>query len=564
MQMQGTGVSPGVGMGSIFLYAPRTVCLETVERCAADSAQQLEAYLDARQRAAAQLSALRDSLQGREAQAKIFEAHLELLEDEEMEGEIRDRIEDGTHAAWAVQEVFSFYSDLLAQTEDELIRQRAADLQDVKDRLLRILLQVEQPDLSHFSEPVILAARELSPSDTASLDTAHVAGIATEQGGTTSHMAVLARSLGIPAVLGIHGLTEAVRHGEPAVLDAGASLLLTGALEELRPDYERRRAAFEVKARQTALFAQRPGSTADGVAVAIGANLGSDRAEDLTASLNAEFVGLFRSEFLYMQSDHLPTEEEQLAAYRRVLTAFAPRPVTVRTLDIGGDKELPYLPMDREENPFLGLRALRLCLARPDLFRTQLRALLRASCYGSLNIMFPMVSGLEEFRRARAMLEEVRAELLREGCAVGDVGVGVMIETPSLALLADHVAAEADFASLGTNDLCQYLTAADRGNPAVTQYYQSFHPALFRLVGQVARSFTRAGKPLSVCGELASDPAAAPVLVGLGLRKLSMSSACAPAVKEALAGKTLAQMEALADAVCNASTAGQAQALAQG
>lgn len=294
----------------------------------------------------------------------------------------------------------------------------------------------------------------------------------------------------------------------------------------------------------------------------MGANIGSDRPEELARCDSADMVGLFRSEFLYMEKSVFPTEEEQFQAYRRVLEAFAPRPVTLRTLDIGGDKTLPYFPLPKEDNPFLGVRALRLGLKYPEIFCTQLRAALRASVYGELWLMIPMVGSLDDVRAARAVIEKTRSQLEREGFPISsDLKFGVMIEIPSLAMMADRVAEEVDFASLGTNDLCQYLLAADRMNPAVQSYYQKYHPAVFRLIGQTARCFHEQGKPLSLCGELGGDEAAVAALVGLGVKKLSMNPSAMGRVKRRLAAMTSAEMIQLAQAVCGCSTAGEVETL---
>lgn len=554
MDLYGIAVSGGIGFGKIYVFDPQLPQIR--EERASDDGEK-ERFSAAVREAGRQLAQTRERLAEKDPdQAQIFDAHAELLEDEEILEEIDCLLSDGFTACWAVESVFSSFADILESSGDEMIRQRGADLRDVKKRLLRCLLGIPSPDLSQLSEPVIIAAKELNPSDTASMDAGHIAGIAAEQGGTTSHVAILAKTLGIPTVLGIDGLLSRVKHGEVALLDAEENALRLGSGEELESQYQIKAQLFREKAERLAKYTGRSGRTADGTRVYLGANIGSAETGELFSAQDADFVGLFRSEFLYMHADHLPTEEEQFEAYKKALSAMNGRRVTIRTLDIGGDKQLPYLPQKPEMNPFLGLRALRLCLERPELFRTQLRALLRASVYGKLDIMFPMVSGLEEFRQARDLTLRLAEELRESGFPVADdVRIGLMIEIPSIALMADQAAAEADFASVGTNDLCQYLTAADRGNPDVSRYYQSYHPALFRTLEMIARAFNAAGKELSVCGELGGDAKAAPVLVGLGIRKLSMNPAAITEVKAALDALSLADMEGLAREVCGCTTA---------
>ena len=391
-----------------------------------------------------------------------------------------------------------------------------------------------------------MAAKELLPSDTATMDRANVLGIVTETGGATSHSAIIAKSWGIPAVLGVAGLMRAVRHGETAVVDAGAGTLETQPSPERLAAAQAARGQWQRQIREEAAWLDKEPFTKDGVRIDLGLNIGSAAGEELEAAQYAGFAGLLRTEFLYMDADHFPTEDEQAGQYEKVLRAFGQRPVVLRTLDIGGDKTLRYFQLPREDNPFLGSRALRLCFENPEMFLTQLRAALRAAVHGNLWLMFPMVGSLEDVRRAKGFVEQARRQLAGRGERAGEVKLGAMIEVPSAALMAPELAREVDFASIGTNDLCQYLTAADRMNPAVAPYYQSWHPALFRLSGMVARAFEQAGRPLCVCGELGGDALAAPALVGLGLRKLSMSASSLARVKKALAGMTLGEMCSLA------------------
>lgn len=560
MVLRGNGVSKGVAIGEIFLYQP-FIPQTTEAHYSGDPKQYLEQYEALCLQARAELQAIRERMMQADAEkAAIFSAQMEILCDEVMDEEIRDGIQYDTWMPdWAVETVYSRYERRLQKAGDPLIRERAADLKDVKNRLLRIWCGVPQQSLAQLEKPVIIAAHDLLPSDTAVMERDHVLGIVTESGGTTSHSAIIARSYGIPAVLGIPNLLPRLTNGEKVILDAVDGVLITRPDGKQEKEMRIKQKEYEIHAARIQKYLHRDPLTADGERIEIGLNIGSARPEDLEGSSVTDFVGLFRTEFLYMDNDHLPTEEEQIIQYQKALLEYAPRPVVLRTLDIGGDKTLPYFPLPQEQNPFLGKRALRLCFDSPELFRTQLRAALRASVAGQLWIMLPMVSSIEEIKRAKALLEQAKQELRQEKLPFDEgVKLGIMIEIPAVAVIADLIAPEVDFASIGTNDLCQYLMAVDRMNPEVTSYYQSYHPALFRLIGYVVERFKQAGKPICICGELGGDPLAAPVLVGLGMRKLSMSLSSVAAVKRALAGFTVKQMEEMARAVENM-TDGQAR-----
>lgn len=560
MVLRGNGVSKGVAIGEIFLYQP-FIPQTTEAHYSGDPKQYLEQYEALCLQARAELQAIRERMMQTDAEkAAIFSAQMEILCDEVMDEEIRDGIQYDTWMPdWAVETVYSRYERRLQKAGDPLIRERAADLKDVKNRLLRIWCGVPQQSLAQLEKPVIIAAHDLLPSDTAVMERDHVLGIVTESGGSTSHSAIIARSYGIPAVLGIPNLLPRLTNGEKVILDAVDGMLITRPDGRQEKEMRTKQKEYEIQAARIQKYLHRDPLTADGERIEIGLNIGSARPEDLEGSSVTDFVGLFRTEFLYMDNDHLPTEEEQIIQYQKALLEYAPRPVVLRTLDIGGDKTLPYFPLPQEQNPFLGKRALRLCFDSPELFRTQLRAALRASVAGQLWIMLPMVSSIEEIKRAKALLEQAKQELRQEKLPFDEgIKLGIMIEIPAVAVIADLVTSEVDFASIGTNDLCQYLMAVDRMNPEVTSYYQSYHPALFRMIGYVVERFKQAGKPICICGELGGDPLAAPVLVGLGMRKLSMSLSSVAAVKRALAGFTVKQMEEMARAVENM-TDGQAR-----
>lgn len=564
MEYRGIAVSRGVAIAPVYLYRPWTPQVEEALIELADAESALADYYAARQEAEAELEAIcsRMEAEGEADKAKIFAAHREILFDDGLCEEVEDAIRDELyHPAYAVESVYTAAALMLSKSKDKLISERSADIVDVKNRLLRCLLHEKACSLSELERPVVVVAHDLLPSDTATLDRKNVAGIVTEIGGVTSHSAIIAKSYGIPAVLGIPGILDALYDGEEVVLDALEGRLLTGVSPEETDAYRAKKEAFLAQQAVVSRFLDRPGLTKDGRSVKIGLNIGSAKVEETDRLCHVDYVGLFRTEFLYMGSDHLPTEEEQYEAYRTVLEAGEGKEIIIRTLDIGGDKTLPYMELPQEQNPFLGNRALRLCLANEALFQTQLRALLRAAVHGKLGIMFPMVASMEDIYRAKEALSKARDSLAADGVEAGEAKVGIMIEIPAVALIADAVAKEVDFVSVGTNDLCQYLTATDRLNSAVTAYYQSYHPAMFRLMGYAAEQMNAAGKEISVCGELGGDPLAAPALVGLGISKLSMNVSSVAAVKKVLSEHTMAEMAALSAAVRRAESAGQVESL---
>jgi phosphotransferase system enzyme I (PtsI) len=434
------------------------------------------------------------------------------------------------------------------------------DFDDVRKRLIRLWYRVKEGGLGVLTEPVIVAARDLLPSDTASLDRKKVLAILTEAGGTTSHSAIIARSYEIPAILGIPDLMNRVRQGQTLAVDAGAGEAVLDPDPDTVKVYERRRAEFLRETMETKKFLGPEARTACGVHIDIGLNIGGADEQELAGEAYTDLVGLFRTEFLYMGRASLPSEEEQFAVYKKVLQRYGKRPVTLRTLDIGGDKTLSSMDLPKEDNPVLGNRALRLCFTYPAVFKTQLRAALRASVFGNLWLMLPMVGSIDDIRQAKAYIAETMEELDAEGTGYAkDFKTGIMVEIPSIAVIADLAAKEVDFASIGTNDLCQYLTAVDRMNPQTARYYQTCHPAMFRLIGKVVEHFNREGKPICVCGEMGGDTLAAPVLVGLGMRKLSMGLASIARVKRVLSSLTVAKAEELAAAVVNLPTAWEAE-----
>jgi phosphocarrier protein FPr len=554
--LRGIAGAPGIAIGPLFQYRQSEIVIQ--QDASSSPAQERKDLLSAIETAQTELEALHEEMVGRvgEGEAEIFEAHLALLDDPEMVKAALDRIEDGYAAARAWHEVTEAQAEELAGLQSELLAARAADVRDVARRVLRILAGAEEGRPRLPDHPVVLVAKDLSPSDTVALDLDRVLGFCTAAGGPNSHTAILARALDLPAIVGAGSEVLALSNGVQVILD-GASGQLT-----VDPDAEALDAAHEAqrrrKIRRAAALeaAGQPAITRDGHRMEIVANIGGVAESIQAAERGAEGVGLLRTEFLFLERSSAPTEDEQFEAYRGIAQALDGRPVIVRTLDIGGDKPIPYLPVPYEENPFLGERGIRLCLARPELLRTQLRALLRASGHGFLRVMFPMIADLGELHRARALLEEVRAEL-----GVPPVEVGIMIEVPSAALLAEVFAREVDFFSIGTNDLTQYTMAMDRTHPTLAGQADGLHPAVLRLVDQTVRGAHAADKWVGVCGELAADPQAVPILVGLGVDELSVNVPAVPIVKAQVRALELAKAEALAAQALQCGTAAEVRAL---
>ncbi|MFB1051298.1 phosphoenolpyruvate--protein phosphotransferase [Paraliobacillus sp. JSM ZJ581] len=458
--------------------------------------------------------------------AEIFSAHLLVLGDPELINPMEDNIRTNkVNAESALDETATMFINMFKAMDNEYMRERAADIQDVTKRVMAHLLNVSFPDPALIDEEVVVIAEDLTPSDTAQLNKQFVKGFTTNIGGRTSHSAIMARSLEIPAVVGTKTITNDAKEGDIVIVDGIDGQVIINPSDEAIKQYEQKQADFEQQKEIWAKLKDEPTISADGSHVELVANIGTP--EDVTGIINngGEGVGLYRTEFLYMGKSELPTEDEQFEAYKSVLEQMGDKPVVVRTLDIGGDKELNYLDLPKEMNPFLGFRAIRLCLERDDIFRVQLRALLRASTYGNLKIMFPMIATLNEFREAKQLLLEEKENLQKEGVKVSDdIEVGIMVEIPSTAVIARQFAKEVDFFSIGTNDLIQYTMAADRMNERVSYLYQPYHPAILNLVNNVIEAAHAEGKWAGMCGEMAGDSIAIPILLGLGLDEFSMSA----------------------------------------
>ena len=528
MEYTGISAASGYALGIAFLLQDQQIQVVKAEVPKEQLDSEILRFEEALGKATEELEAIKEKTKQTMGadEAEIFAAHIMVLEDPEYSGAIKELIRtDAWNAEWAIQEVTDRFLKLFADMDNEYIRERAADLKDVSNRLLRYLLGIKSQSLSEITEKVILFSHDLTPSDTAQLDKDKVVGIVTNIGGRTSHSAIMARSMEIPAVVGMQDLVEKMKAGDYVIVDGSEGKVFVNPSENLIQRYKEKQNCYEAQRQELKKLVSQPSMTPDKHQVELVANIGNPQDALVAVKNGAEGIGLYRTEFLYMGRQELPSEEEQFEAYKAVTVMFGKHPVVIRSLDIGGDKALPYLDMPKEMNPFLGYRAIRLCLDRTDIFRTQLRAILRASAYGNIKLMYPMIATLEELRGANKVLEEVKQELLAEKVPFNkSMEVGIMVEIPAVAVMADRFAKEVDFFSIGTNDLIQYTMAADRMNETVSYLYQPFNLALLRLIRGVIEAAHKAGKRVAMCGEMAGDLTALPILLGLGLDEFSMSA----------------------------------------
>ena len=554
--LKGIAASQGIAVAKVYKLEEPVLDIQRMEAAAEEQLEKLDAAFKKTVEDIEKIKEVASKSLAPEELA-VFDAHLMMASDPELRGQIEETIKnDSVNAEYATQQVADMMVSIFESMDDAYMRERAADVKDVTFRLMCNICGKIIPNLATIDKPVVIVAKDLTPSDTGSLNKEFAKGFATEIGGRTSHSAIMARSLEIPAVVGVTGILDTAKDGDMVILDAINGEVILNPTDEQIAEYEKK--AEEFKAQKEALKALKDKETisTDGHKVLLVGNIGSPKDAEGVVENGGEGVGLFRTEFLYMKSEDWPDEDTQFEAYKAVMETMNGKPVVIRTLDIGGDKKLNYYTFDEEMNPFLGVRAVRFCLMRKDIFRTQLRALLRASAYGHLCIMFPMIATVNEFKEAKQCYEEARAELIAEGVKVGDeVEVGCMIEIPAAAVLADQLSKYADFFSIGTNDLIQYSMAADRMSQPVSYLYQPMNPSILRLVKMTIDGAHKNGKWCGMCGEMAGDELAAPVLLGLGLDEFSMSATSILKARQIITGLSYEEMKALADKAVECDTA---------
>ena len=548
--LKGIGVSGGYGIGKVLKlgqsdlsFEPKTDCDPAAEKARFHAA--LEKFIEKNNASAEKL---RKAVG--EKEAEIVLGHILMIQDPYMQGEIEKLADTGMCAESAVSQICDMFAMIFSQADDELTRQRASDVNDIKNDLLSILLGRETPSLSELAPDTVICAYDLVPSVTAGLDREHVSAIVTETGGMTSHSAILARAMGIPAILGIPQLTETLKSGDSVIVDAETGCVTLSPTDDDIAHAKALQAAYAEKKRALAAFIEKKAETADGLRLEAAGNIGKPEEAAAVMQNGGDSVGLFRTEFLFMDREHAPTEDEQFEAYKKAALILKGKPLIVRTLDVGGDKDIPYLGLKKEDNPFLGFRAIRFCLAHTDLFKTQLRALLRAGVYGDIRIMLPLVTTVDEIKEARKLLDKCAAELAERGISYAkNIKLGIMVETPAASLCADMLAKHADFFSIGTNDLTQYTLTVDRGNPDVSYLYSVFSPAVLRSIAHIIRAANSAHIPVGMCGEAAADERLIPLLIAYGLDEFSVNPASLPSVKRTLSLWTKNDAKALAERI---------------
>lgn len=549
--VKGIEASPGIAIGKVFLYQEQELVIDSKRKCDADCEK--ERLLNGREKSKEQLLKIREKTAQKlgEDKAAIFDGHITLLEDEDLFDEVVDIIEDEKISAEAaLQRGIDDYCDMLANLEDEYLRERAADLRDIGKRWLYNVAGVEILDLGSLPPNTVIAAKDLTPSDTAQIDLQNVVAFITEIGGKTAHSSIMARSLELPAVVGTGNICSLVKSGDNVIVDALKGDIIINPTAEEVAKYQEKREAFFAEKELLKQLKDKEAISKDGVKVGAWANIGSPKDIDGVLRNGAQGIGLYRTEFLFMNNDRFPTEDEQFEAYKIVAEKMEGKPVTIRTMDIGGDKSLPYMQLPKEENPFLGWRAIRVCLDRPEILKTQFRALLRASAFGYIKIMLPMIMDITEIRRARAILEECKAELREEGAKFDEnIALGIMVETPAVAFRARSFAEEVDFFSIGTNDLTQYTLAVDRGNENISHLYNTYNPTVLEAIRMAIKGAHEAGITISMCGEFAGDENATAILFGMGLDAFSMSAISVPRIKKNIMALEKAKCEALVEEV---------------
>ena len=544
--MRGTGASSGIGIGKTVVV--RDEKPEVVQVSISDKDKEVKRFEDVLAKITEATMEMAESLANKVGgkEAEILNGHVLLLSDPMLSEEIKQKIQNElVNAEFAVDSVYDMYAGMFASMDDELMQQRATDMKDLKVRILKGLLGMADVDVARLPEGSILVAEDLTPSMTAGLNPQTVYGIVTELGGRTSHSAILSRALEIPAVVAISGLLENIHDGDTVCFDGDKGEVVIHPDADTLAEYEKKKEAYLLEKKELENYKGKPSVTKDGRKVEIVANIGKPEDAQRALEYDAEGVGLFRTEFLFMDRDNAPTEEEQFEAYKKVATLMKDKPVIIRTLDIGGDKEIPYLGIEQDENPFLGYRAIRLCLDRKeDLYRPQLRALLRASAFGDIRIMIPLITCVDEIREAKALIREIMEDLDRENIAYNkNIQVGIMVETAASSIMADVFAKEVDFFSIGTNDLTQYTMCVDRGNAKVSYLYSPLNPAVLRSLKRVITSAKEAGIMVGMCGEAAADPLLIPLLLVWGLDEFSMSASSILKSRKLVTNSSIADFE---------------------
>ncbi len=561
--LKGTNVSSGIGIGNAVIVEEKELVIR--REAVADAAAEVERFKGALDTTLKKTEELAADLATRvgEKEAEIMQGHMMLLMDPMLTGEIETAITgESICAEYAIEQVCTTYADMFASMDDELMQQRATDMRDIKERMQRELLGLESVDIAAIPAGTILVAKDLTPSMTAGIRPENVAGIVTELGGKTSHSAILARALEIPAVVAVPDLMSQVENGHVIVLDGSEGIVYVDPDQAVVDEFAAKREKFLKEKKELEQYIGKPTVTKDGVHIELVANIGKPEDLEKVLQYDGEGVGLFRTEFLFMDRTAMPTEEEQFEAYKAVAEGLKGKPVIIRTLDIGGDKEIPYMGLTRDENPFLGYRAIRFCLDRKDdVYRPQLRALLRASAYGNIKIMVPMVTCIEELREAKALIEEIKKELDENNIPYKkDIEVGIMVETAAASLMADVFAKEAAFFSIGTNDLTQYTMSVDRGNDKVSYLYSTFNPAVLRSIKRIITCGREAGIMVGMCGEAASDPLMIPLLLAFGLNEFSMSASAILFSRKLITGYSVEELKAVADKAMSFATAAEVEA----
>ena len=547
---KGTSASSGIGIGKVVIVEEAELVIK--RDMVADAAAELERFKGALAQSMKETEVLAADLATRvgEKEAEILQGHLMLLMDPMLTGEIENSIQsESVCSEYAIENVCNMYADVFANMDDELMQQRATDMRDIKTRMQKVLMGVESLDISALPAGSVVVAKDLTPSMTAGINPANVTGIVTVLGGKTSHSAILARALEIPAVVAVNDFLNKVQNGDEIILDGSEGVVYVNPEASVTAEYTAKREVFLKEKKELEQYIGKPTVTTDGVPIELVANIGKPEDVEKVLQYDGEGVGLFRTEFLFMDRTSMPTEEEQYEAYKKVAVDLNGKPVIIRTLDIGGDKEIPYMGLEKDENPFLGYRAIRLCLDRKeDIYKPQLRALLRASAFGNIKIMVPMVTCVEEYREARALIEELKTELDAAGVAYNkDIQVGIMVETAAASLIADLFAREVDFFSIGTNDLTQYTMAVDRGNDKVSYLYSTFNPAVLRSIKHTIACAREAGIMVGMCGEAASDPLMIPLLLAFGLNEFSMSASEILYSRKLITNYSTIELQAVAD-----------------